>query len=472
MKRPTAITRTARLAGLLATTAIIAAPGLATAQQDGLDDRVSRIERMLESIMERLEQQGERLEETELEALKAADDVVKQRQEVQELREMEQKTAARVQAIEPENKPLSGFMIGDTNITLGGFVKLDVSSSRYSDGEVPSNSLLRDFYLPGLIPVSGTEQETDYEVDFNPRETRFYIDTVTPLNGHDLRSHIEFDFQVTNVGDNERVSNSFAPRMRQAFLTYRGFLIGQAWSTFQDVAALPEALDFIGPAESTVFNRQPMIRYTNGPFQIAIEQPETTITTASGGRLTPGDDSIPDIVGRYSYEGSFGFLRLAGIFRNLEADEAVPGVDDTAIGYGASFSGKFLVGARDDLRFMVTGGEGIGRYVGVNIINDAAIEADGDLDPIGMVSAYAAYRHFWAPKWRSNVMLGGFWGDNPTDLTGFGVTDQAWSLHANLLYSPVAKLTLGVEYIYAEREIESGLTGNMSRVLFSARYGF
>jgi len=43
--------------------------------------------------------------------------------------------------------------VAGTTIKIGGFIKLIASSTRYSDGEVATNSLGRDFYLPQTIPT-------------------------------------------------------------------------------------------------------------------------------------------------------------------------------------------------------------------------------------------------------------------------------------------------------------------------------
>jgi len=40
------------------------------------------------------------------------------------------------------------------------------------------------------------------------------------------------------------------------------------------------------------------------------------------------------------------------------------------------------------------------------------------------------------------------------------------------MHEPVKNLRLGLEYIYAEREIESGLDGELNRLQFSSRYVF
>ncbi|NNU15558.1 porin [Parvularcula sp. ZS-1/3] len=361
-------------------------------------------------------------------------------------------------------------MSGDTEVLFGGYIKLDASLTEFTGGSLPTNSLGRDLYIPGLVPVGGEGEDPVF--DFNPRESRFFFGFDTKKAGRKIGGKIELDFQVTNDG-NERVSNSFSPRMRVAFLTIDNWLLGQTWSTFQDVAALPDNLDFIGPTEGTVFDRQPMIRYTKGPFQIAIEQPETEITTATGGRIMPGDDSLPDLALRYNKKGDFGHLTVATLLRQLKAGADVTGQDtETTLGWGVSGSGKIKIGSRDDLRFMATYGEGIGRYIGVNVVNDAALNANLELETIPTTSGFVSYRHFWAKDWRSNLSLGYFKADNPVQLTSGAVTDQVTSVHVNLIRSLTKKVDVGVEYIRADRELENGLDGAMNKIQFSAKYGF
>ena len=62
--------------------------------------------------------------------------------------------------------------------------------------------------------------------------------------------------------------------------------------------------------------------------------------------------------------------------------------------------------------------------------------------------------------------------DNDASLTGLGVTKSAYSIHANLIYSPLPKIDLGAELIYGEREIESGLDGDIRRLHLHVKYNF
>ena len=353
---------------------------------------------------------------------------------------------------------------------VGGYIKADAIYSDYSGGPVAGSSAGRDFYIPGTVPV-GSDGES--YLDFTAKESRINFKTTHNLDsGSQITTFIEMDFLLSGQG-NERVSNSYSPRLRHAFFTYNNWLFGQTWMTFFNVGALPENLDFVGPAESTIFGRQAMVRYTMGNFQFAAENPETTITPYGGGaRIVADDGQIPDLVARYNYSGDWGSFTAAAIARELRYENQAAGIDSNDAGYGISLSGKFNVGERDDFRWMASIGSGLGRYIGLNTANGAVLDAEGNLHAIDSAGIFGSYRHFWSEKLRSNFTLGYLKVDNDVKWTGEGVTKEASSLHVNIIYSPVPKMDFGVEYIYADREIESGVDGDMSRFQFSAKYAY
>ena len=102
----------------------------------------------------------------------------------------------------------------------------------------------------------------------------------------------------------------------------------------------------------------------------------------------------------------------------------------------------------------------------------AVLDADGNLEAIDSSGIFGSYRHFWNNKWRSNLTLGYLWVDNDTNLTGMGVTKNARSVHVNLIYNPVPRLDFGVEFMYADREVESGADGDLTRLQFSAKFAY
>lgn len=352
---------------------------------------------------------------------------------------------------------------------FGGYIKMDAMWSDYSDGDQDPGSAGSQFYIPSTIPVSGATSEGP-EADLQGRESRINFRSSHGLaNGDQLDTYIEVDFFVS-PGGNERVSNSYNPRLRHAFFKYNNWLFGQTWSTFQDVDALPENLDFIGPAESTTFVRQAQVRYTSGPWEFAVENPETTVTPFGGGASIVADDGgMPDIVARYTLGTRSGYLKAAALFRQLTC-EAI-GVDDTETGFGISLSGKHEFG-RDDIRWMATWGRGTGRYLGLNTANGVVLDENGLLTAIDQWGAFVSLRHFWSDKWRSNLTYGYLSNDHDVTLTGLAETRDVFSIHANLLYEPVPGLTVGSEVLFAERTLESGASGDMTRFLLSARYAF
>ncbi|WP_248679741.1 DcaP family trimeric outer membrane transporter [Sinimarinibacterium sp. CAU 1509] len=367
--------------------------------------------------------------------------------------------------------------VGDTAISWGGYAKLDVLYSQFSEGEV-AQSTSRDLYVPSTIPVSNGGGSSYSALDFHAKETRLYIKTETPLeNGMKIGGHIEFDFIVAQGTGNEVVTNAYNPGLRRAFLTYGNWLLGQEWTTFINLGSIPETLDFVAfPTDGTVFARQPMIRYSSGNFSIAVENPETTvrsISNGSGSTAKTDDGQVPDLIARYVAKiGNGGNLAVAGMVRQLTIDDSTSGgPDSTTTGYGVSVSGKLPMGSSDDLRFTVSYGEGLGRYLALGTSADAALDG-GDLEAIGVAAGYLAYRHAWNSQWRTTVTASTFQADNDVALTGGNATKSVVSGSINLLYSPVAKITTGVEYRHAEREDESGADGALDRLQFSAKYVF
>ena len=380
----------------------------------------------------------------------------------------EQAAEAKVVAMMGEHEKATAEKVHKHSYKFGGFVKTDVMFTDYGSGSYSGAG--RDFYIPGTTPVGDGSGES--YLDFHAKESRINFKTTHNLdNGAKIGTFLEMDFQLP-AGGNERVSNSFAPRIRHAFVTYNKWLVGQTWMTFFNVGALPENLDFVGPAESTIFGRQPMIRYTSGPWQFALENPETTVTPyGGGGRIVTDDNNMPDAVLRYNMKGDWGTFTVAGLYRQLSYDNGST-IDDSTTSYGISLSGKFVFGNKDDFRWMASTGKGLGRYMGLNTANGAVLDENGRLHAIDSTGIFGSYRHLWNDKWRSNLTLGYLTVDNDTELTGTGVTKNASSMHFNLIYSPQPKLDFGVELLLADREIESGADGDMTRLQFSAKYAY
>jgi len=153
-----------------------------------------------------------------------------------------------------------------TTFSFGGFAKLDFMSTIFYNGEPTLDSPIRDIHLPSVIPVGGNKT---FDTHFHVKESRFNFDLNTELNGKKVHTYIELDFLLSKQGD-QRVSNSYSPRIRHFYFTYGKWIFGQTWSNFMNVI-IPDDLDFAGAAEGIVFNRQPQVRYStnNGLWLIS-----------------------------------------------------------------------------------------------------------------------------------------------------------------------------------------------------------
>jgi hypothetical protein len=358
----------------------------------------------------------------------------------------------------------SNVKAGSSSVTVGGYIKLDAQMTEYSDGRGPTGAG-EDFLIPSTIPTGGESGDT--KTHFSAKESRLWIKGQTQTDAGLIKGHLEMDFQLSGQG-NERVSNSYSPRLRHAYFSWDKWLFGQTWSTFFNVSALPDLLDFVGPV-GTIFIRQPQVRYSTGNWQFAAENPESTLYAAGAG-TTFDDNALPDMIARYNFASGKTNYSLAVMGRELAYDDG----DDieSEYGYALSLAGKIALGDQgDDLRVMLNAGNALGRYMGLNAFRAGAIEADGDIDLIDQVGIFVAYRHLWDEQWRSSFSLSAAQADNP-DAAGGTAAKQYETLHANLIYKPTAALDLGGEIIIGNKELENGDDGSINRVQFSAKYGF
>ncbi len=365
---------------------------------------------------------------------------------------------------------------GETSFSYGGFVKLDALSTYYRNGVVSLGNPMRDIHLPSQIPVG--ERDENYNLDFHVKESRFHFQTLTLADKHSLRVFLEMDFLLASQG-NEKVSNSFNPRLRHIFFEYDNWLFGQTWSTFM-ILVLPEDLDFSGAGEGIVFCRQPQVRLSAGDWKISLENPETAVSINSEngaiGQVTNAS-RLPDLVVRRDFAGDWGTLGISLLGRELHFEgtsvfDETQSVDDSEFGYGLSMGTKIKIGKRDKFLLQMTAGRGLGRYAALNFVNSSALDEDGRLHATDLVCGFIGYQHWWNDKLRTSINVSAFMADNPGEVTGGKVNSEAQSCSINLLCSPIPKLTLGAEAMYGRRELEDGTDGDFGRLQISMRYDF
>ena len=299
-------------------------------------------------------------------------------------------------------------------ISFGGYIKVD---ARHVSGEVA----YQDFWLgAGLHGAAGAPGESKSQTKLFANESRFNM----KYTHGEVTGFLELDFNVSDQG-NQVISNSVNPRLRHAFIKYKNVLAGQTWTTFMNTSALPETLDFAGPAMGVVFIRQGQVRYTNGGLQLSLENPESY-------KGDPTEDSMPDFVAKYTFKGDWGNTSVAGLARQLNTTD---GNSESSLGY--SVAGRINTIGKDDLRFQYNGGE-VGRYVGVVSAPDLATPVGGTAQEVEETDSYlVAYRHFWSEDLRSTAA----YGHAEADISGWESTQ--WSV--NVIKNLTKQLSVGAE---------------------------
>ncbi len=383
-------------------------------------------------------------------------------------------TAALVAALIGAPSAASADEGGGPTFTWGGYVKFDAIYNTTGRDVGPGGSDLGDYFLvPHLIPIDG-QAEDDGGLNLNARESRFWLKTELDTDYGPFKTYIEVDLYGFNasLGD-ERLTNSSTVRLRHAYGQLGGFMLGQYWSTFMDLAALPEKIDFGTPA-GRVFARQAMIRYTHqlssGSLDIALENPETTLTAGDGTNVTRDDDLVPDVIVRYTHKGDGYHVSAAAMGRALISDAS--GDTELGIGVAGRVSGRVDTIGKDNFKVAVNGGLGLGRYMALNAYTAGAIDVDGSIAPTPVVGAHTSYQHWWSDTTRSSLVLSYSQAFNDTDLVPESVNKSLLTVHANLCWNPIAAVRVGIEGIFAQHTIESGDSGELIRAQGSVRYVF
>jgi hypothetical protein len=390
---------------------------------------------------------------------------------------------------------LSGLLPGNfsnTKYKWYGFVRLD---GIYDFDPIGST----DDFVTSSIP--GPQGRGDNAV-LTPRYTRLGWDTETPWNDWTIKTRIEVDFFNGNTSG---VFGSFPLRLRFAWADFGPFLIGQAPSLFMDYDVFPNVLDYEGPP-GMVLVRQPIVAvrlYENDCFRVmaGVEQPYSDIQWFDGANwvvnpgtgiiTTPGVDrnvqDVPDFTGNVRYNWLYGHTQVAGIARQLSFQPAT-GPTDSEWGYGINVTGTWHPWAHihgcpmcadksplERSRFLAqyADGEGINRYIqDVNGLGlDATFDPGNGFRLIPATGWFVAYEHWWSSTWISNFS----YGESDCDLTNSlpdNTYQSATYASANLIWLPVERMGVGLEYLYGTRENKDGQSGEANRIQMAFQYKF
>ncbi len=397
------------------------------------------------------------------------------------------------------------------------------------------------------IPLNGEVGHSRAQsFTINSRPSRLLFDARTPTAWGEVKAYIEMDFAAANgntinngVGN---VTSGWIPRLRKAYGTIGGFLVGQETGIFHDPDADAEFADFGGGAATSGRARVPQVKYTyQGPYgtvwAIGIENPlpaftsrngtvnvnstsvpgtspcsvtgnttaanpATTACVSSGAFFNINKRSWPELVGTARINQPWGHLSIGGVVRNNNMNDG-QFIDQSYIGYGGRISGDVhpFSGAsgplgKDDLgggtAHVVNSDGQIGNGVSVatNFGSNINVPGFGFVNPLsGEFSAdwnrpgsdvrraydravrfsdsvshsgWIWYQHWWTNNLRSTLENSFIWNTLDTALIGQNTNNNKflYIAHANLFWSPVGFVDLGLEYSYGHRQTISNRKGD------------
>lgn len=375
----------------------------------------------------------------------------------------------------------------DSTIKFNGYVQLDTTldfSGRVNDIENNDWATI----LPGLDPDNtGAAKRKKPQLYMTARTSRFSIVTNTPSKLGAIGVRLEGDFNGPNDFQSETFTNSVVFRLRHAYGTVGNLLVGQTWSTFLDLGAAPDTVDFNGPGDLALV-RNPMIRYTlplGEGMNLALAAENTRGSQFANETRY---QSLPDLHAAFTYSASWGHLSLRGVTQRYNRVTGAAGAGGVADVPGKSYqsiagslSGSVKVGG-DTLVASVAGGPGIGRYLLNSLFMAGSVAADsqGDLKGWNVIGYHAAYTHVWNPEFRSTAV---FSQTLVQDLKPTGVAADnsvqktATQVFVNTFWSFAKSAEFGIEYAYGQSKSFSTaaspeLKRTQNRVNASFHYNF
>lgn len=393
--------------------------------------------------------------------------------------ENSQTTKAQKEQVAPAQAVTGGEFPGswklpgsDTSISFSGYVKAD----SFFTMNAPSTAI-GDSFAVTAIPLKGSaanSQGGDFRM--HSRQSRIRFDSRTPTDWGSLRTRIEGDF--FGPAGNQRVSNSDSFRVRHAYGQLGPVLAGQTWSTFMDQDTFFDTVDFYGAAGQE-FVRQTQIRYTASLMDalsadLAIENPEQANAVAAGVNtaLTTnvnGVDKMPDYVVALRYRPSWGAINVSGVARNFNYNSG-NNFNDSTWGGGGHAGVTVKTWGKDYIGAVVNYGKGLGRYVNGSVRDYYVTSCNGatpgaaptnscyNIETTSSLGGWGSYTHYWADNLRSNIIGGAQTNSVPVSQLGAaanGQTDQIVTAHINLIWNPVSKVSIGLEYMMGWRSVAS-----------------
>lgn len=335
---------------------------------------------------------------------------------------------------------------------FGGYIKGDLIHDFQPAGAT-------DSFVPLTIPTDGSDGQNTL---LQAKATRLNLDVRAPSDWGTARGFVETDFFTSD----SRL------RIRHAYAEVGSLLVGQTWSGFTDPDSIPRTLDFESPI-AFITTRQGQFRWTqsvgdNVKWAVSIENPNTTVDDIITATI-PGDPAqpLPDFVTRVKYKGETVELFAAGLFRELSY-RPDNGPTQDRLGWATNLVGVLKPTDADKITGQFIFGSGLGRYRGGS---DLGLRTPTSVEAITDFGGCFSLTHAWNKKLSSTAAYS-FAVRRGVDADPPDTARLATYTAVNLIWEPIAKTTIGIEYLFGTKEVKDDAYGSANRLQISVQYNF
>lgn len=347
---------------------------------------------------------------------------------------------------------------GNTSITFGGFVKLNTSVD--FNGSIPSN----DFRNSLMSVPSRWNNNSRFVLD--PSHTRIRLKVIQKTEAlGDIEFYVETDFRGT----------SNALRLRQAYVSFKGFIMGQTWGFMNDPLALAPSVDIQG-VNSRTFFRTPLIGYrlnldNNFSLGISLELPSVKMSTQPG--VISTNQTLPDIPLYIQYKGEGGHIKLAGVVRSMSYAVVDSESIEKELGLGAQISGSLRAAKNISFYSQAIYGKGVARY-----INDLSL-LNLDLVPANSNSAQQSVQMYGISVGAKATLNENLFLSTSVSTAGLANKDDYYAYNeyftgnyysASLFWTGVKNMTIAGTYIHGSRKNMNSTKGDANRIQLMVMY--
>jgi hypothetical protein len=364
-------------------------------------------------------------------------------------------------------------------LRVAGILKLDAihdAEFHVGDASDPRNMAL---------PVQEVTEPSPALARLQARESRFSLAMYRPTAVGPLLALLETDFYGAGG------PNAHGVRVRHAYVTWRHILAGLTFSNFLDPKARGTTVK-LNAATPAGTRRRAQIRVSyplgeRATLAAAVENATADFTDWTGTKIGAAKyafDSnvvrqLPDLTGQLGYIASVGHLSLRGVARQLRAAAAGgSGRMLTVYGYGGALSGQWQPYGRSTLFAQVIGGVGIGGYLDDLDGQAATFDHTGTLFAPQLGYAAMAGEDLYLNEYFRSNMIASVCGVRLPELGPRGpdvrpLFRRSIQLLANLIYTPVPDVTVGIEYGYLRQETSTSLVsfGQRLQLGVALRFG-